>query len=154
MNNPENAHTCEWVQDHVIQYEDGELDSQLSQRVELHLRSCARCTAEAAAYAQLNEVLHQAPEVDISPTFAARVVAEVRRRFIQAKSMSFADWWESVRIGWRTVVIVGSAVALAAGFILGTSLASSDHGASPNVYFGYTSLTDTYQNVVTAEVQR
>jgi WD40 repeat protein len=65
--------TCEWVEEQLSAYHDGELDAAASEHVRAHLATCARCSAVLADYARFDQALAHLPRYAPAPELRDRV---------------------------------------------------------------------------------
>ena len=113
--------TCRWVQDRLLIYLAGELDSRLAVKVVRHLERCGRCTRVAEELAEAQEMVEGALRtgsiIVAPPTLDERVMAAVRLRRQQQPQIRS-------RPAKRLAGKVGASCTMAAallgiGFVLG-----------------------------------
>ncbi len=84
--------SCERYKDELVEYALGEADSRVRARVEAHLTSCGRCSAEVAEYVRVIETLREADRVSSrvrrDKQFRDRCLNKIqhRRRAVQYQS--------------------------------------------------------------------
>jgi len=89
------------------------------ERIEDHLKSCADCRAALARVRRFEELLTVSPAPPVPDGFAARVVAQAKERQAIA-TRSGRIPWVSLRSRWKRFEFsVGTAIALAAGLVIG-----------------------------------
>jgi anti-sigma factor RsiW len=105
--------SCKHFEDQIIEYLDGELQSDSIAALEGHLKDCSACSAEFAATREslsaLDGTLGESPEMDIEAGLAA-----VRQRLQEEEVESPAVSW-SVSLRWW--LGGGLAAAAAAGLL-------------------------------------
>ncbi|MFH1862690.1 MAG: zf-HC2 domain-containing protein [bacterium] len=89
----------------------GELDPAEKARLEAHRRECRHCQDFSREASELREVLHQTPELEVSPYFTHQLMREVKR-MEQGKQKPEWDWFPLPRFAALTT---GFAVALVLG---------------------------------------
>ena len=99
-----------------------ELAPSVRERIEVHLKSCPECRKALARIQQLEDLLTAAPAPPVPDGFALRVVARAKERQATV-TRSEPRPLVPLRSAWRRLEFsVGTAVALAAGLMLGLFL--------------------------------
>ena len=104
--------SCDWLAQHIDEYELGRLDERDRERAEAHLASCEACRLLLAEVRSTDAAVRDAlAGMDPGPAFTRAVVAKARR---------------SSR-PWATIAAVGSAIAAAAAVLLVLALRTAEH---------------------------
>ena len=110
----------------------GALDPDEAARVEVHLRECAACASEAAAWRAVAEELARLPAPTPSRSLVARTVERVEERLAARRdqvwnraALAFlvAFAWTLAVLSWLLVDLVNGALALRLGRSLGPTAA-------------------------------
>lgn len=110
MDEPEIV-SCNWVQDRVEAYVDGELQDQALDAVNRHLYDCPVCAGELALARQILNSLHRLP----LPAVPSRLAAAVFERIV-AERLSRRRRW--TRLRYPTVLAAAAVILMIVGLRL------------------------------------
>lgn len=97
--------TCDFVQEELVAYHDGELPEQEQEQIGAHLKTCAECSREEAQLARIAHLLTTLERVTPSPDFAATFWKRLEQERANTIPPSIAlvqehplrRWWREMR---------------------------------------------------------
>jgi anti-sigma factor RsiW len=98
--------SCTKWEEALIAYTDGRASAAERAAVEAHLRDCAACRTRAEEFARVWKTLDEAPAIEVSPAFDARL----RARLAEERKPS---WWAWLAPQPRLVLAMGLLLAVA-----------------------------------------
>jgi len=123
---------CQRVQQNLDLFVRQELAPDVQKSIEVHLSGCERCRGELARLRRLEELLASAPSPPVPEGLVGRVIDRARREALSYGVVVFARRRFGQRIGHRLRIAVGTAAALAGGFLLGGYLGMQTWETSPS----------------------
>jgi anti-sigma factor RsiW len=103
--------SCARIEPHLVSYMDGRASEAERREVDLHLLACAACRGRVEQMQQMWRVLDEAPRVEISPAFDARL----RARIAEESRRRWFDWMlPQPRLAFALAALVALAVWLGA----------------------------------------
>jgi len=111
---------CDWIQECLSAYLDGEIGEQMRAQLDEHLASCEGCREALARLRQVDALLGSASAPAVSERFTDRVMAQARehaagRRQAFREFWSPFHWWESSSLPMRAAAAAVLMVGVAAG---------------------------------------
>jgi anti-sigma factor RsiW len=121
---------CNWVQDHLIDFIENELDEAARREVEEHLEHCELCSAELEAFEDVRQLLACDVYVEPSPFYWTRFNATLMQRLrgSRRQPVTAATWREMVP---RLVPVAVALVCFGIGLSIGLR-PTTDTGATPD----------------------
>lgn len=100
-------------------YVDGELQEARRRRLEAHVGSCQRCSAELERLRALRGHLHRSLTVSLPDEDALRFWDNVERKILEAKVPRWWTldrvrelFWSYPKLGWASAVVLGTMILL------------------------------------------
>jgi len=70
---------CHYVDDLLLDYREGELSKEVSQKVEAHLRKCESCSKEFARIQKMANLIKTLPSINPTPSICQKVMAKLEK---------------------------------------------------------------------------
>lgn len=119
--------TCEFVQQELVAYRDGELPEQDRKQIAAHLQTCLACAGEEAQLAQVERMLAKmerlAPSANFSATFWQRLEQEKAQAPVDVlkpraqQPSRLLQWWRTFRDSLSAWQVAPALVAAASVLI-------------------------------------
>jgi anti-sigma factor RsiW len=132
--------SCERVEDLLVAYADGELESAERARVEEHLRGCPRCRALLETLRDADSVLAAFPEVEPGPELRARLLAIPSRRPLGRRVFALL-LRPSLQPFYAAATILFGLISL---YLLNPNRASIERAVSKGLHRGYSQVERLY----------
>lgn len=126
--------TCEWFDESIEAYLDGELDAEALAAFEVHLAECAGCAAELESAGRITVSLRALPRLEAPPPVIARVLATAREE-VGGRATGDHPWrWPAALRGRPALAALGAAllVAIAVLATLGPAVDDRPRGLAAN----------------------
>lgn len=107
---------CIQCKEYLLEYAEGTLSASLQEQVQKHIDTCPKCAEEAALFAQMTDVLHHMPEVDLPEGYHTELMQK-----IQKESKTVLPFPAAKRRNWKNIGLIAAAVlvVVAAGGVQG-----------------------------------
>ena len=107
---------CIQCKEYLLEYAEGTLSASLQEQVQKHIDTCPKCAEEAALFAQMTDVLHHMPEVDLPAGYHTELMQK-----IQKESKTVLPFPTAKRRNWKNIGLIAAAVlvVVAAGGVQG-----------------------------------
>lgn len=142
---------CIQCKEYLLEYAEGTLSASLREQVKNHIDTCPECAEEAALFAQMTDILHHMPEVELPEGYHTELMQKIEK-----ESKTVLPFPTAKKRNWKNIGLIAAAVVLiaAAGGVQGIQkLRTAQESVVAEVTQQDTILEDVAQEPETASSQ-